>query len=170
MDEIMINKWNTQVHSNDTVYYLGDFSLSGNITESILPRLHGNKHLVMGNHDLCHPVNKKKAELGRMLYLKAGFHSLSLESEIQISGQSVLLHHLPYLNPTTTDQYAGKYDKFRPTNKGQWLLCGHIHEKWRQLNRMINVGVDVWDFSPVPITIIEQMISPPGKESCPQPA
>ncbi len=28
------------------------------------------------------------------------------------------------------------------------LLCGHIHEKWRRIGLVINVGVDVWDFTP----------------------
>lgn len=28
------------------------------------------------------------------------------------------------------------------------LLCGHIHEKWKRIGWVINVGVDVWDFTP----------------------
>jgi len=32
------------------------------------------------------------------------------------------------------------------TNKK--LLCGHIHEKWRRIGDVINVGVDVWGFTP----------------------
>lgn len=32
---------------------------------------------------------------------------------------------------------------------GGWLLHGHVHEQWRQHDRMINVGCDVWDYRPV---------------------
>lgn len=35
-----------------------------------------------------------------------------------------------------------------PMNTKQKLLCGHIHDKWRRLGDIINVGVDVWDFTP----------------------
>jgi len=27
-------------------------------------------------------------------------------------------------------------------------LCGHVHEKWVQKGKIINVGVDVWNFTP----------------------
>jgi calcineurin-like phosphoesterase family protein len=29
------------------------------------------------------------------------------------------------------------------------LICGHVHEAWRVRGRMLNVGVDVNDFTPV---------------------
>lgn len=159
MNQELISRWNQTVSPDDTVYYLGDFSLSLDAVESITPYLHGRKLLIMGNHDLCHPVNKKRAILGREVYLRAGFESIELESRIEIAGQSVLLHHLPYLTPTVPDKYSDKFDKFRPKDEGQWLLCGHIHEKWREHEHMINVGVDVWDFYPVAMAKIEALIA-----------
>jgi len=30
-----------------------------------------------------------------------------------------------------------------------WLLHGHVHDKWRQQGRLVNVGVVIWDFTPV---------------------
>jgi len=30
-------------------------------------------------------------------------------------------------------------------------LVGHVHEKWKHKDNMINVGVDQWDFKPVSI-------------------
>ena len=161
MNQELIRRWNQTVSTDDTVYYLGDFSLSLVAVESITPHLHGRKLLIMGNHDLCHPVNKKRAILGREIYLKAGFESIELEPRIEIAGQSVLLHHFPYLTPSAPDKYSGKFDKFRPKDEGQWLLCGHIHEKWLQQERMINVGVDVWNFYPVAMKKIEALITPP---------
>jgi calcineurin-like phosphoesterase family protein len=159
MNQELISRWNQTVSPDDTVYYLGDFSLSLEVVECVTPLLHGRKLLIMGNHDLCHPVNKKRAIHGREIYLRRSFESIETESRIEISGQSVLLHHFPYLTPSAPDKYSDKFNKFRPKNEGEWLLCGHIHEKWLQQERMINVGVDVWDFCPVSMTKIEALIA-----------
>ena len=56
-------------------------------------------------------------------------------------------------------EYDDKFAKWRPTDDGRWLLCGHVHEKWKIQGRMINVGVDVWDYKPVPVTEIEKIIN-----------
>lgn len=45
-----------------------------------------------------------------------------------------------------------------PQDNGDWLLHGHIHEKWRQQHRQINVGVDAWHFAPVPEHTIADLI------------
>ena len=51
----------------------------------------------------------------------------------------------------------------RPENcKGEFNLCGHIHEKWRVKREgerlLINCGVDVNDFYPIDIDTIIEMI------------
>jgi calcineurin-like phosphoesterase family protein len=127
--------------------------------EEITPILHGTKFLIMGNHDVCHPVNKKRATPARVRYLKAGFESLENEHSLKIAGQQVLLHHFPFPTPERPDIYGSKYEQYRPKDDGRWLLCGHVHEKWAQQGRMINVGVDVWDFYPVPMTRIAELIT-----------
>lgn len=158
MDAAMMRTWNEVVAPDDEVFYLGDFSLSAQVVRTITPKLNGTKHLIMGNHDLCHPVHKKKAAAAVEIYRDAGFVTLELSREIEIAGESVLLHHLPYLSPNAVDRYGDKYNKYRPENEGKWLLCGHIHQRWNRVDRMINVGVDVWGFKPVPITTIEEII------------
>jgi len=42
-----------------------------------------------------------------------------------------------------------KYAMWRPQDDGHWLLCGHVHDKWKTMHKMINVGVDAWNFQPV---------------------
>lgn len=32
--------------------------------------------------------------------------------------------------------------------KGAYILCGHIHNRWRRIGNVINVGVDMWNFEP----------------------
>ena len=64
-----------------------------------------------------------------------------------IAGQTVRLDHFPY---KPDPRYNFNYARWRPEDDGRWLLHGHIHEKWRQQHRQINVGVDAWHFTPVP--------------------
>ncbi|MHB8295541.1 MAG: hypothetical protein ACYDH5_13145 [Acidimicrobiales bacterium] len=67
-------------------------------------------------------------------------------------------------------QATGETDRcgsFRPIDEGEWLLHGHVHEKWRQLGRTINVGVDVWDFTPVAEDAIIRLINEPPRHGPP---
>ncbi len=47
--------------------------------------------------------------------------------------------------------YDLRFSSRRYDDDGGWLLCGHIHEKWAQMGKMINVGVDVRNFKPISI-------------------
>ncbi len=53
MNEHMINAWNSVVTDEDEVYHLGDigFKISLNQINTILSRLNGKIHSVIGNHD-----------------------------------------------------------------------------------------------------------------------
>lgn len=150
MNAEMIKAWNEIVKPEDFVWYLGDFSLWSGAVPKYLHLLNGEKHLISGNHDFTHPAKHKNNETKRQKafgeYYRAGFKTIALESKIQIGGFSVKLHHMPYSNDSEFDQ---RYKDHRPKNEGGWLLCGHIHEKWKQQGRQINVGVDVWNFKPV---------------------
>ena len=52
-------------------------------------------------------------------------------------------------------EWEGWLLQHHPINTPRKLLCGHIHEKWRRIGWIINVGVDVWDFTP---RTIEELI------------
>lgn len=164
MDGQMLRRWNERVGPEDTVYYLGDFCLQDRRVAPLLAGLNGHKHLIMGNHDSCHPC-KKAAALKRGIYYRAGFETLELERTMTIAGQSVLLTHMPYMEAEPAEGgYQPKFAQFRPRNQGGWLVHGHVHEKWKTKDRMINVGVDVWDFYPVPLADIARLISEAGSE------
>jgi calcineurin-like phosphoesterase family protein len=158
MNEEIVRRFNESVQSGDLVYHLGDFSLAKRPVELFLPRLNGEHHLIAGNHDHVHPVHHKGKEGKRQnaykLYYDSGFKTIQLELKIRIGGRSVLLHHMPFQG----DHEVERFTAFRPTDRGDWLLHGHIHEKWRQRGRMINVGVDAWDYRPVSIEQITQLI------------
>lgn len=46
MNEEMARRWNSVVNPDDTVYYLGDFSLVLDPVEAIAPHLNGKKFLL----------------------------------------------------------------------------------------------------------------------------
>jgi calcineurin-like phosphoesterase family protein len=159
MNEELVANWNNMVLPEDTVYVLGDFSLSKDWATKYGPALNGTKHLIAGNHDHCHPIhykkNEKKKQRMHKLYHDAGFSSIQTELTLEIAGQTVKLHHMPYSNDHTADE---RYKDLRPKDDGGWLLHGHVHRAWKVREKQINVGVDVWGFKPVPILEIERII------------
>ena len=42
-----------------------------------------------------------------------------------------------------------RYNQFRLRDEGAWLIHGHVHGLYTVRDRGVNVGVDVWDYSPV---------------------
>jgi calcineurin-like phosphoesterase family protein len=151
MTEIMIDRWNEVVHTKDTVYYGGDLSMGArkgtNIGE-ILSRLNGYKILMPGNHDECFRM-RKKWRGWESAYLFAGFHEIIDEYwiDLEIQGQNFRFSHFPYGAEDHTSE--ARFVECRPPDEGDWLICGHIHEKWKVKDKQINIGVDVWDFYPV---------------------
>jgi calcineurin-like phosphoesterase family protein len=53
MHNVLIDRWNTVVGENDTVYYCGDFAF-GKHNINFARDLRGQKKLIMGNHDTYH--------------------------------------------------------------------------------------------------------------------
>ena len=59
MNETIIENWNNVVTKNDDVYILGDMFWKNDLAEDIMPRLNGNKYLILGNHDrISVPIKK----------------------------------------------------------------------------------------------------------------
>lgn len=145
MNKVMVDRWNEVVGADDDVYYLGDFSLDFRAVEEFLPRLKGNIHWIPGNHDLMHPMHTGHEKYIRWLE-RHGVVWCGPEHEMFIDGVDLLLCHFPYGLEDHTEQ--ARYLEWRPVDEGRMLLCGHIHDSWKTSGRMINVGVDQWDFYP----------------------
>jgi len=161
MNRGLVDNWNSVVSPLDTVYCLGDFSLSGKSVEMYSNMLNGTKFLVPGNHDPVHPYNKhykksiKRNEPNYWLdfYRKYGWTVLPIIHYIDLPEVGrIVLSHIPYSN---TDS---RFEKYVPIDTGTWLICGHVHEKWKTKDRCINVGVDVWNMTPVSANSIIEII------------
>jgi calcineurin-like phosphoesterase family protein len=162
MNEIMITKWNETVMPNDIIYHLGDFSMAFRAVEVFTKRLSGTKILICGNHDFCHPAHKKSRnaenqEKWIQKYIDNGWAEVHMNGEFEIPGvANVNVNHMPYLEGNGQDI---RHAKHRPNDDGRWLLCGHVHEKWAQRGKMINVGVDVRDFRPITFRTVVDLIN-----------
>lgn len=148
MDEALVERWNARVRPDDTVWVLGDVAM-GRIDESLtlVQRFQGRKLLLAGNHDRCFAGHGEKAERWVERYLDAGFAEIHQGTiALDVAGHTVRACHFPYEGDSHDHD---RYVRERPTDDGSWLLHGHVHERWRQRERMINVGVDAWGWAPV---------------------
>lgn len=148
MNRALIDGWNEVVDEGDDVWMLGDFAM-GKIDETLplVGELRGRKVLLAGNHDRCWAEHGRRANGWEERYLDAGFAEVRQgQLNINISGVTTLACHFPYRGDSHDhDRYAEQ----RPVDRGAWLVHGHVHERWQQRRRMINVGVDAWNYRPV---------------------
>jgi calcineurin-like phosphoesterase family protein len=155
MNEAIIASWNSLVGANDEVWVLGDLAM-GKIDESLalLARLAGRIVLVPGNHDRCSPLRGSGSASWSERYRRAGIARIEPGPvRMEVAGRAVLADHFPYRfqDEDVADPNARpeRYPEAHPVDNGQWLLHGHVHERWRQRGRMVNVGVDAWGGRPV---------------------
>jgi calcineurin-like phosphoesterase family protein len=161
MNEGLIKNWNDRVRKTEQVYVLGDFLFGGSSRlREIVPRLNGQKTLVRGNHD----ATARKV-------IAAGFHDVVENEAIKLpNGTKVLLSHFPYYPDPAEEARAGKaaagiqldtrylHKRILRDDYDRWLLHGHVHTQWQVLDKQINVGVDVWNWRPVPHETIQAII------------
>jgi calcineurin-like phosphoesterase family protein len=139
MDNSLIERWNCRIKPEDTVYHLGDFSFRNkkNIS-NYLGKLHGNIHLILGNHD------EISVDCG------AKFKSISPIKELYVNlpdgkKQFVVLCH-----------YAMRV--WNHSHHGAWHLFGHTHGTLKDdpNSLSLDVGVDCWNFYPVSIEELQK--------------
>lgn len=137
MNAYLVNAWNIVVTDDDEVVnFIGDFSFgTAEQTKEIFGQLKGRKRLIVGNHDKSHSKN---------WWRSIGFEEVVDSKIIQLGRFEVTLCHYP-----TGDPKCASYHAAFAQEKEAWLICGHVHEKWRVKGNVINVGVDAWGFCPV---------------------
>lgn len=138
MNTKIITEHNNKVGKEDTVYFLGDFGFYASESKALrgegepyypdelLKKMNGKQwYFVKGNHDKSSNKFKPKAEV----------------IILNQNGLRIQLIHDPI--------YANiNYDL---------IICGHKHDAWKvkelhycgEIRLIINVSVDVWNFTPV---------------------
>lgn len=142
MNDTLIKNWNEKIPEDGIVFHLGDFSFcTPHQLLHLTTILHGNIHLILGNHDWRIIRDK----------LTGGFASVSLEQTLNVCGQKIILNHFPMLC------YGGSYHA-----KPIWQLFGHVHsgpndpKMGLDTNRLqylfpsqYDVGVDNNNYAPI---------------------
>lgn len=148
LDSLLIDRWNEVVRPDDEVWLLGDACM-GRLDRTIehLRRLLGRIVLVPGNHDRVWAGDHRREQWWDC-YLDAGIDEIvdGTTSLGLADGTVVDADHFPYEGDSRAED---RYVDWRPLDRGRVLLHGHVHSSWRTNGRMINVGVDVWDFAPI---------------------
>ena len=135
MNEYLIDVWNATVRPDDVVYNLGDVSFAKDKKDiiSVLERLNGEHHLILGNHDTL--IKQHKAEF---LSLKKHDGKPLLSSiqdyakvRLRDGGHTLILSHYPMI-------------EWEGCHKGWYHLYGHLHDRLAKVRgRALNVGFDL---------------------------
>lgn len=149
MDSEIIRKWNLVVGAEDVVYHLGDvcfgkIAREKSYVNNILDSLNGRIVLIRGNHD-----SELVQKSGRFESVH-DLLSIAFNDTEKFGATQVVLSHYP----------MGAWDH---SHSGSVNLHGHCHGTWPANDQQMDVGSDVWDFSPVPFErIVERLrMSPP---------
>lgn len=152
MNEKLIINWNSVIDKDSEVFHLGDLMLVSNMDKltSILSRLNGNIHLIMGNHDYQNKINRNIS--------KNLFKSINdyldirvLDEEMDDGEQRLFLCHYPM------NSWAG-------SQRGSWNLFGHVHTRPYSYNPRYNcnsldVGVDAHNYTPIHYNQVKSLIT-----------
>ena len=137
MDDEIIERWNKVVKPGDAVYHLGDFAFTRSAKEAglIARTLNGQIHLILGNHDRS-AVRKA-----------AGFAWMGDYKYIHVGDITIVMFHFPLRT-------------WHKSHFGSWHLYGHHHGSLDERLGVpsFDVGVDVWNFTPVSFKQVEEQM------------
>lgn len=142
MHEVIVDNWNKKV-KDGIVWILGDVTFSIKNLELFFKKykLNGELRLIRGNHE----KKIKKADLYKY------FKTVDDLKTIKIEEQKIVLCH-----------YAMLVWDCSPY--GSWMLCGHSHGRLEEAgknhkgNKLLDVGVDSFNFTPVSYEEIKEIM------------
>lgn len=126
----MIDNWNAVVGHKDLTYILGDFAWRNH--SKYLQRLHGKKILIRGNHDEMSKVEEQQ------------FTGVFDILDRKFNGNHIVMFHYPMRG-------------WPDASLGSRHLFGHFHGRMEEFPGTLafDIGVDVWDYKPVPLEVVE---------------
>ena len=146
MNEVIVERWNNMVKSDDIIYHLGDMALTDTVDAiTYIKKLNGFIWWIRGNHDSLSKVKEITKEC----------KNVSLISNPEASWATMFKYNnkiMCYLShyPTLTANYDEKH-----FSQHVIALHGHTHSKTNFLNPanpfMYHVGVDSHNCTPVHI-------------------
>jgi len=153
MNEVLVSNWNERVDGDDTVYHLGDVTLSGaKYATEFFSQLNGHI-IVLANrkhHDKYWLADFKPYDMysksGYAVQLAEPLMSLELpEYAEQGYPKTLVLCHFP----------LARWDR---SHYRSWHVHGHCHGMYQGPPRSIDVGVDCTYYNPLSFGEIAQMM------------
>lgn len=140
MNALIVERWNSVVSADDTVYHLGDFTLEDiHHFTKWTSQLNGNIKILPGSHDgpwLKDFIASENVQVIASL-VSLEFPELRMEESPQVI---VLCHYSMQV-----------WDR---SNHGAWHLFGHSHGKLKGIGLSFDVGVDCTEFTPLSLETV----------------
>ncbi len=136
MNEELIKRYNELVKPYDLVFFMGDVVFGDDANWEILRRLHGEKRLILGNHDT---INFAKGHT-RLLD-----HFASIEYWYKDKSAGMILSHVP-LHQSQLISGGAMND---PATPRMFQIHGHTHESGSPPGPYRSVCVELTDYKPV---------------------
>ncbi len=130
MDDALISNYNSMVKAGDHCWILGDFAWKNH--RQYLHRLNGKKFLIKGSHD--------KMDLNTLRLFAEVHEGMAIRN---IGGAAFILTHCAMR-------------VWERSHYGSINCYGHSHGRLPEYNDklQLDVGVDVWQYKPVPVELI----------------
>lgn len=135
MNNTIVDRWNSVVKQNDTVFHIGDFCKRGNPNEFI-KNMNGRILFIKGNHD---------EEL-----VKYNIHPLSNSFVYRYNAEDFMLIH-------STDWLTVPWSN-------AWIISGHHHNNNTDMfplindwNKTINVSAEMINYTPIEVGKLLEM-------------
>lgn len=134
MNEAIVERFNSKIAPEDTLYILGDSILNDNEKgEKYLSQINGTKCFILGNHDTASRIE---------IYKKYDVDGMAKYAEmIKYKKKSILLSHFPTITSNVGELHNIVINFF-----------GHTHQTenfYQDYPNMYHVGVDSHDCYPV---------------------
>lgn len=137
MEKVLIKNWNNSLKKHDKIFIAGDFSFGNKeMTKNVVKQLNGYKILILGNHDLSNSYK---------WWLDVGFDEVS-KYPIIYNGRYIISHEPVDYRLLMNTEYINLHGHLH-TNRTV-LDDKQIKDIFKGINRYINIGVDLHNFTP----------------------
>ena len=169
MDEAIVKNWNAKVAPDDIGWILGDLAIEGSWRSGLewANEMNGRLRLITGNHDQAWPGKSEWAKY-QAAYLEV-FEAVVPWGRTKVGPNKVNLSHFPYVGDHTRED---RFDKYRLPLQDRIIVHGHTHQTekfsvahlWNPeggitLVPQLHVGVDAWNFEPVSVKQLEDILA-----------
>ena len=153
MHVALIDRWNSVVGEDDTVFYMGDLFMRDQETAKwVVHQLNGKIRYIMGNHDRMKGINRMDRfesihEYGTEVLVKDG----TITDKRAKGYQQIILSHYPILS-------------WNRSHYGSWMIHGHSHGSLMKSNqdyykrKVIDVGCNVINYTPISYQEVKQIM------------